>query len=163
MKNIIQGKIEEMNNYLREKGINGVVNYNVNQQLQLELYVHDISVRQLNEFLNKFNVYYEDEPNMDESLLVYYLECDELLKDHFQLEVTQEDCKGEGIKLYRKHDKYFPTKFLENKYLIVCPNQTVVKAVIWKYTQQCLKGFSEEEAHPFIKNKMAPAIKGEII
>ena len=162
MRDIVKGKIDEMNNYLKEMGINGVVNYNINNQLQLELYVHDITVRQLHLFLNKFNVYYEEEPNMDESLLVYRLNCENLLKEHFQLDVTQDDCKGEGIKLYRNSDKYFPTKDLENKYLTTCPSEFIAETIIHKYTEQCLKGESEDKVHPTIKYKIAPQIKGDL-
>ena len=160
MKNIIEVLIDEMNAFLEDKNINGCCIWN-KEAGEILLNVEDILLSQLNAFESRFNILLSSQlPGYNG--FCFDITIDDMLKGRiFQTEITQEDCKGNGIKVYRKNDATFPAKSHPNTYLGVFETNRQVYECIDTYTHLLLLGKHEDLVFNIMKHEEVKNIKNE--
>lgn len=160
MKNIIEVLIGEMNAFLEDNNIKGCCIWN-KENAEILLNVEDIFLSQLNAFEMTFNIQISSQlPGYNG--FCFDITVDNMLRGRiFQTEVTQEDCKGDGLKLYRKNDDTFPAKSHPNTYLGVFENSRQIYEVIDSYTHLLLLGKHEDVVFNIMKHEEVKNIKNE--
>lgn len=160
--NVIENKLLEMNQYLCENQINGSIISN-GEQLVL-MFSENTTFKEYNDFCNVFGLNGSIEfEKHDSTYYIYFDELGDFGKDIFQIEVTQKDCKGEGIKIYRKNDKTFPAKSHPNTYICVCENKRQVNEIMDTYLTYLINGKHEDIVFAVMKHEKAPLIKERFV
>ena len=160
MENIIENVISQMDTFLVNNSIEGQCIWDKGNG-EILLNVEDILLSQIHAFEDKFHVTLSSQINGYNGFC-FDMELDNLLRGRiFQTEIIQEDCKGDGIKLYRKNDKTFPSKTHPNTYLGVFETHRQVSEVISTYTNLLLLGKHEDVVFNVMKHEEIGVIKKE--